>query len=167
MFRTKNTRGPEYVSGLVDKLRLNEGCGFLENFDAVKQWGYSNINYMALAQHYGLRTPMLDITGDIMTALFFACCKYGPDGKWHPLENSDFENADSRKVVADRSGDSRYGILYMCPTEIQDMALLYDEDKGNCALPVGYQPFMRCKCQYAYMYLTKDSGYDLLKDPMF
>ena len=167
MFRTKNTRVPEYVSGLVDKLRLNEGCGFLENFDAVKQWGYSNINYMALAQHYGLRTPMLDITGDIMTALFFACCKYGPDGKWHPLENSDFENADSRKVVADRSGDSRYGILYMCPTEIQDMALLYDEDKGNCALPVGYQPFMRCKCQYAYMYLTKDSGYDLLKDPMF
>lgn len=167
IYRNRNNKLPEFVAQIIEFFKIDEGCAFLDCFDAVSRWGNSNINYLALAQHYGLKTPMIDITGDIKTALFFACCKYGSDGMWHPLEASDFEKADSRKEIYKRGGDSRYGVLYMCPTEIQDMALLYDGDQGNVVLPVGYQPFMRCKNQYAYMYMAKSNEHDMLKDPMF
>ena len=59
---------------MVGLLRLNEGCSFLDNFDAVKYWNISNISYVALAQHYGLKTIMMDVTSDLMTALFFTSC---------------------------------------------------------------------------------------------
>ena len=45
---------PKAVYDMVGLLRLNEGCSFLDNFDAVKYWNISNISYVALAQHYGL-----------------------------------------------------------------------------------------------------------------
>lgn len=172
LYRTRNNRTrknnlPKEFESLINIMRIHTGCSLLDEFDAVNKWGYSNVNYMALVQHYGLKTMMIDITGDIKTALFFACCKYGKDNKWTPLEKSDFAKPDSRKEIYDIGGDSRYAVLYFCPTEIQDMALFCNETGENIVLPVGYQPFMRCKNQYAYMYLTQDSSYDMLKDPMF
>lgn len=65
---------PKAVYDMVGLLRLNEGCSFLDNFDAVKYWNISNISYVALAQHYGLKTIMMDVTSDLMTALFFTSC---------------------------------------------------------------------------------------------
>ena len=35
-----------------------------------------NIDYEGLAQHYGLKTEVLDFTDDLDTALFFAMCPY-------------------------------------------------------------------------------------------
>lgn len=55
---------------------LDEACFFLDNFDAIKYWSPSAVNYLALAQHYGIKTPLLDLTSNFKTALFFACCKY-------------------------------------------------------------------------------------------
>ena len=156
------------VSEIVNRLRWDEGCGFFDHFDAVKLWGNSTVNYMALAQHYGLWTPMMDVTSDLLTALFFACCKFGKDGKWHPLTKADFERADSRASVKKLGGDSRYAVLYRSPTEIADMKWATEDAKGEgIVLPVGYQPFMRCKSQHAYMLMTLKDKYDMLVDPLF
>ena len=141
----------------VNKLVLNEACSFLDNFDAVRHWGISSINYVALAQHYGIKTPMLDITSDLKTALFFACCKY-ENGQWRPMTKNDFANSNKK-----------YGILYRSPTEITDMMWGISDDRAELDLiaPIGYQPFMRCSAQHGYMLLVKDEKYDMLKDPLF
>ena len=84
-FRSKDVALPEAIQLLVETLRLYQCFETLDKFDAVRHWGFCEVNYLALAQHYGFRTQMLDITSDLKTALFFACCKYGEDRKWHPL----------------------------------------------------------------------------------
>lgn len=159
---------PRHIQWMVSKLRLNEGCQFLDQFDAVRLWGNSNINYVALAQHYGLRTPMMDFSGSFLSSLFFACCKYGKDGKWRPLEKKDFEERDSRPWIARAGGDSRYGMIYRGLAEAFDLEMLVEKADGeNTILPIGYQPFMRCAHQHGYMLLTRNDQYDLYKDGRF
>ena len=63
---------------------------------------------------------MLDFTSDLKTALFFACCKY-ENGKWEPLKRNDFESKRSRPKVSRIGGDSRYGVIYSCLSEIADL----------------------------------------------
>lgn len=140
----------------ADQLLLNEACFFLDQFDAVKRWGVSNVNYLALAQHYGVKTPMMDLTTNLKTALFFACCKY-KNGLWQPMVKKDFAK------------NARYGILYRSPTEITEMkrALSPDEANDNLITPIGYQPFMRCSAQYGYMLFVRNPSYDMLVDPLF
>lgn len=99
---------------------LNEACFFLDNFDAIKYWGHSAVNHLALAQHYGIKTPLLDLTSNFRTALFFACCKY-QDGQWRPLTKRDLDG-----------GDPRYGILYRSPTEITGIKWALTGGKTMC-----------------------------------
>lgn len=155
IYRHLNSSSP--IQQFVNKLALNEACSFLDNFDAVRHWSASCINYIALAQHYGIKTPMLDITSDLKTALFFACCKY-ENGQWHPMTKNDFANSNKK-----------YGILYRSPTEITDMMWGISDDRAELDLiaPIGYQPFMRCSAQHGYMLLVKDEKYNMLKDPLF
>lgn len=149
---------------LVDLLILDEACFFLDQFDAVQKWSPSCVNYHALAQHYGIKTPLMDITSDLKTALFFACCKY-EGHQWRPMEKRDFVYTQD----GTREKDSRYGVLYRAPTEITDMqlALSNDETVTDLIVPIGYQPFMRCSAQHGYMLYVKDETYDLLEDPLF
>lgn len=162
MFRAADRTSP--MQGLADLLVLNEACYFLDQFDAVQKWGPSCVNYPALAQHYGIKTPLMDITSDLKTALFFACCKY-VDHQWRPMEKKDF----AYKQDGSGAKDSRYGVLYRSPREITDMrwALANDETGFNLIAPIGYQPFMRCSAQHGYMLFVKDNAYDLLEDPLF
>lgn len=118
-FRQRKSETFPGAAMLADYLILNEACFFLEQFDAVKHWGPSAPNYLALAQHYGIKTPMMDLTSNFKTALFFACCKY-QNGKWQPLTKEDFERKEARSNVP-INGDSRYGIIYRSPAEITDM----------------------------------------------
>ena len=149
---------------LANFLILDEACFFLKQFDAVQKWFPSCVNYHALAQHYGIKTPLLDITSDLKTALFFACCNY-EHHQWRPMGKRDFV------YKKDRNGakDCRYGILYRTPTEITDIkwALITNETEGNLITPIGYQPFMRCSAQYGYMIYARDESYNLLEDPLF
>lgn len=159
-------RGWDYV---LWNLRMQECLNFFNNFDVVKNWNYSEVNYWALAQHYGLRTPLLDITTNLKTALFFACCKADANGlDWHPLTKKDFEKVDSRKDIAKLGGDSRYAILYYVPTDIVDCQWLTMNEKDTTGIitPIGYQPFMRCSTQYGYM-MTTTENYDLMQDKLF
>lgn len=156
-----------HLSDFINILRLDEAGSLLDSFDAIKYWNNCSVNYMALFQHYGLKTKMIDITSNIMTALFFACCTF-ENGKWRPLQKEEFQDYDSRKNVSMIGGDSRYAIIYRSLTEINDMQrALCDEDPFDRYIaPVGYQPFMRCATQYAYMLYSNDE-LDLYKDTSF
>lgn len=168
-FRIKDSSKPESIQAFIDRLRLYQCWETLDKFDAVRHWGFCEINYMALAQHYGFRTQMLDITSDLKTALFFACCKYGADRKWHPLTKDDFAHRNSRKYISSTcNGDSRYGVLYRSPSEITDLRWCIEpkDTAWEIIIPVGYQPFMRCSHQHGYMLLTQPE-YDLFKDERF
>ncbi len=52
-----------------DLIRRDECWNFLDKFDVVKHWSIGSPNYLALAQHYGFRTEMIDITNDLKTAI--------------------------------------------------------------------------------------------------
>lgn len=159
---------PERIRGILRDLRLNEGCLFLDNFDAVTRWPLTgSVNYIALAQHYGLRTPMMDVTSDLKTALFFACCTYD-SGRWRPLRNEEFEEKGSRKHVERLGGDSRYAILYRSPMDVTDMLWgVHEDDRINLITPIGYQPFMRCSAQHGYMLIINGIDYDMMQDRIF
>lgn len=167
-FRSSSSSESSFIQKVIDRLRLYQCWETLDQFEAVQHWGFCQINYLALAQHYGFRTQMLDITSDLKTALFFACCKFGPDRKWHPLDNSDFAHRNSRPHIASMGGDSRYGVIYRSPSEITDLRWCIEpEDTAfEMIIPVGYQPFMRCSHQHGYMLLTNED-YDLLQDSRF
>ena len=168
IYRQSNVDKPESVQALIDRLRLYQCWETLDRLDAVHHWGFSKPNYMALAQHYGFKTMMIDITSDLKTALFFACCKFGKDRKWHPLTNEDFAHRNSRPGISKRDGDSRYGVLFRSPTEITDLRWCIEPDgsANEIIIPVGYQPMMRCSQQHGYMMLTH-SDYDLYRDKRF
>ena len=158
------------IKPLVDYLRLCESWNLFDKFDAVNKWNFSDVNYMALSQHYGLNTQMLDITSNLKVALFFACCKFDVEvNKWHPLERSDFESTDSRKHIYCSGGDSRYGILYCTPSEINEIRWNLNTDSVvyGVTIPVVYQPFLRCHSQDAYMIVAKDDTYNIRTDRYF
>lgn len=148
---------------LIDLIRRDECWNFLDKFDVVKHWSIGSPNYLALAQHYGFRTEMIDITNDLKTALFFGCCKY-INGKWKPLEKKDIEERYSRKGIV----DSRYGVLYITRTEIMDMQYLLSNEDWDNIVPIGYQPFMRCSKQHGFMLLPHNAeSCDMYQDNKF
>ena len=149
---------------LANFLILDEACIFLEQFDAVRRWSPSSVIYPALAQHYGIKTSLMDITSDLKTALFFACCNY-ENHQWRPMEKKDFVYKKDKNGAKDR----RYGILYRTPTEITDIkwALTTNETESELITPIGYQPFMRCSAQHGYMLYVRNESFDLLEDPLF
>lgn len=152
------------INFLKDLAILIEACLFLDQFGIIQQWNYSSVNYLALAQHYGIKTPLLDITSDLKTALFFACCKYS-ENHWVPLNKQDFSVQNSRLGTK----NSKYGLLYRSPAEITEMKwALADNFAGSELItPIGYQPFSRCSAQHGYMFLTFDPEYNMQTDLLF
>lgn len=60
-------------------IRIAAFADFLLEFDSMQRWlAAYDLDLMPepLAQHYGLDTPMLDLTDDFDIALFFATCCY-------------------------------------------------------------------------------------------
>lgn len=53
----------------------------LEQFDVTQRFENSHyqVDYVGLAQHYGLKTDVLDVTNSIEVAMFFAMCDYDSD----------------------------------------------------------------------------------------
>ncbi len=165
----KNEERESFEKLFIRQLIKNECMHLLEQFDAVFRWGKGDANFEALGQHYGVPTEMIDFTTDLNTALFFACCKW-EDNKWLPLTKKDFEKKSSRKDIYARGGDSRYGVIYICPCEIQDIEYRLHHNmqySDTLFMPIGYQPFMRCHSQYGYMLITKNVDFDLYQNQLF
>lgn len=68
---------------LIERLRCCEFELYLRQFPQVaafEQHKY-NIDFLGLAQHYGLKTDVIDLTNSLDVALFFAMCNMSQDGK--------------------------------------------------------------------------------------
>ena len=159
----KNKRKNELVNA-VETLKTYNFMNFIWNFDIVRFWylNYSDINFKALAQHYGFNTNLLDLTNNFLVALFFAVCKYDKKtDKYLPLEEEDI-NKDE---------ESKYGVIFHSPnwvidfyngtnmmeyySKINNFNSFFDIDSGlfdGYAFQIGYQPLMRCKQQYGYIF---------------
>lgn len=62
----------------IERMRMVEFELMLKDYPAVQFFNSMQfeVDYVGLAQHYGLYTDVLDLTSDIRTALFFAMCDY-------------------------------------------------------------------------------------------
>lgn len=91
-----------------------------------------HVNFKGLAQHYSLKTELLDLTSDILVAAFFATCSY---------------SCDANKYVPQT--DSPIGIVY----KTLQLALSTPEQNAKLKFDiVGLQPFYRPAEQKAYSY---------------
>ena len=141
-------------------LRVEQFYDFIWRFDIIRFWCvyFGNVNIKALAQHYGFDTHLIDLTNDILTALFFATCKYNSQtDSYEPLTQKDIS-------------EHPYGIIFHTPNWRFDynntmagmkVGQLLHEHKIPCSLEsgyldniafqIGYQPFMRCHAQNGYV----------------
>lgn len=140
---------------------------WMNGLSFVNGWPFGDVFHGAIAQHYGIPTSGMDVTSDLKTALFFACCKF-ENGKWRPLRAGEFASADSRKSVAEKGGDSRYGILFTAPADVANMSRAANIPSLHItyATPIGYQPFMRCASQSGFL-IESGESYDMYRDISF
>lgn len=124
---------PSYFRTKSESLKITSDIKAIEFELALKQFPQvylaerdgMYIDYITLAQHYGIPTPHLDITQNLAVAAFFACYTFNSDGTCTPSENE-------------------YGQIRFAPLMYQN------EFKPECPLHIfGLQPFMRPGRQYA------------------
>lgn len=74
LFRTK--RDPDHL--FMERMRIVEFELMLKQYPSVQFFEQERfeVDYVGLAQHYGLNTDVLDLTSDIRIALFFAMSDY-------------------------------------------------------------------------------------------
>ena len=150
-YRGESELYPTTMSSLVELLVADVKCYQfvqlihpMENVRAFEELGVT-VQYQAIAQHYGFKTFLLDITSDFEVALFFACCKFR-NGRWYPLTEADIENREEKK----------YGLIFRRAVFPYSM-LDYDD---HSIFPIGYQPFIRCSNQTGFT-LSLGEGEDL------
>lgn len=147
---------------------------FLCQINVVPYWiaKISDVNFDALAQHYGFKTNLLDLTNDFKTALFFATCKYDKATvTFRPLTQQDIKQSE----------DTGFGYIYHTPSGRIDFLkggyskflmkahkrqCLQNGEMDGCAFQIGYQPLYRCHYQNGYVYPMRYAK-DLLEDHFF
>jgi hypothetical protein len=149
----------------VSDLRMYQFFKLIWNIHIVPYWEAKlcDINYKALAQHYGFETSLMDLTNDFKTALFFATCYYDKaENRFLPLT----------KAMIKKSEETQYGIIFHSPNwcldwfnaggfinwssnhKIEELKEPCTIDSGildGRALQIGYQPLLRCHSQNAYV----------------
>lgn len=117
----------------IERMRVVEFELMLKRHPAV-QFFYSmqfEVDYVGLAQHYGLYTDVLDLTSDIRTALFFAMCDYDRSHDcYHP-------KVEDKEYI---------GYIYAYPVIGETMSCANDPGNGFLMRDlkvIGLQPFPR------------------------
>ncbi len=179
--RNKSPKEEELLRSIAN-MRVWQFWKLIWNIRVVPYWEakLSDVNYKALAQHYGFDTYLLDLTNDFRIALFFATTKYVPEtDSFRPL------------IQADIDGAHRFGVIYHTPNHTidfinpggsfqwlmehmnDDVSVRYGLDSGDLdgmAFQIGYQPLMRCHHQSGYVYpmrnalpLNEDRNFERLR----
>lgn len=132
----------------VEQVRIAEFRLLLEQYGVTKKFeqNHYNIDYVGLAQHYGLNTSVLDFTSDIEIALFFAMCDYDKTEDCYKPKTEDKEYV---------------GYIYAKLTH-------ETSDKGNDNNPfgtfsgrvkvIGVQPFKRPGAQRGFSFAAGPNG---------
>lgn len=78
---SRTTGIPFSTQQLIDHLKIEEFTQIAKTFPntILAQMGNININWEALAQHYGLRTNLIDVSSEPFIAAFFATHRYDYD----------------------------------------------------------------------------------------
>lgn len=146
---------PYPYSLFISYLKIETLKIILNEMEFIKNWRCGDILFDAIAQHYGLKTTMLDITSNIDVALFFACCYY---------------DSGLKKYFPYTKTESKYSVLYFTSNGLVEwLNNKYVNQNTGWYLdiqPIGFQPFMRCSRQHGYaLYTTKND--DFYKNPIF
>lgn len=130
----------------VEHVRIAEFRLFLEQFDVTRRFqkcGYK-VDYIGLAQHYGLKTDVLDVTSDIDISMFFAMCDYDKDTDTYNPKTEDKEYIGYIYAILsnETSNDPKfpYGVF------------------SNKINVIGLQPFQRPGRQKGYAYHVGKEG---------
>lgn len=131
-FVVENIFYEEFVMALQDHplIRL-----FKDGVELEGHRYFFEVNYYGLAQHYGLKTSVMDLTSDVEVAKFFATTDYD-------------EKYDSYSPVLD---ESRFGVFYYWDNVRHPFAFQRQLGGGNLST-IGLQVFPRSGKQSGFLY---------------
>lgn len=123
-------------------IRLISITPYIKRAKEFKVLDYTyDIDTEAIAKHYNLTSDYLDVTRDLMTALFFAYTYY---------------NSEQGKVLPLPAFDYNTPYLY-----VGDIKELYDKAQDS-VMDIGFQPVPRAKAQKA-MSINVSGNFDYIK----
>lgn len=118
----------------VEHVRIAEFRLFLEQFEVTRHFeecGYI-VDYVGLAQHYGLKTNVLDVTSDIDISMFFAMCDYDKGTDTYKPKTEDKEYIGYIYAILANETSEDFGVF------------------SNKINVIGLQPFLRPGKQKGY-----------------
>lgn len=125
----------------VERMRLDVFCRLLDSHPVIDRFFKRHnfkVDYEGLAQHYGLKTSVLDLTSSIDIAMFFATCKY---------------DRDADKYFCYDDGEIHEAILYVFDPILDNepSPSVNEVDYMNKNItPIGLQAFPRPGIQQGY-----------------
>lgn len=135
---------------LIEHLRLQSFRELIDSHPVVQKVfkrHFLRISYEGLAQHYGLRTRMVDFTSSFDIAMFFATCFYDSEYDcYRPKED----------------GISSTGVLYLLVDhDLYDVCGKHEFFNTAYLQNIGLLPFRRPAAQQGFAYLY-DEGDDFI-----
>jgi hypothetical protein len=141
LYRVKH----DEVEQFVEKLRWVEFELMLRRYPEVRffEKNHFKIDYIGLAQHYGLCTPVLDLTSSFDVATFFAMCDYDSEtDRYNP-------KTEEKEYIG-------YIYAYMCLAHYMPDTDHASNNKQSLSV-IGLQPFQRPGAQRGFS-LHLDEG---------
>ena len=134
----------------IERMRVVEFELMLQHYPAVQYFSREHlmVDYVGLAQHYGLLTEVLDLTSDVHTALFFAMCDYDAVNDCYSAKKDDKEYI---------------GYLYAYPavaSAMQNNGSAFCRFLKEELRVIGLQPFIRPGAQRGFsLHISKDNPF--------
>lgn len=132
---------PTEAQIFVNRMRLVLFSRLMKSHPVVTQFFERHhflVNEEGLAQHYGVKTAVLDLTSSLDVALFFATCKYDRDTDCYDYY---------------RDGEEHEGVLYVFDPVLDNEPtppMHYEKYMNGNITPIGLQAFPRPGAQYGY-----------------
>ena len=147
--RDKNGQLPSEVEIAYNRLKICEFSLLLDTHPVFREVCRNTlVNYVTIAQHYGLTTEYLDITNSKWVAAFFAATGYDASTDTYYPVGRDYAEG--------------FGVMYIADLDMVDMNEEYFEKNGV----IGFQYFARPTKQSSFGY-KMGKGEDFNASPYF